>query len=322
MKRFLLLCLLLQHLAAAADSIVETYRTKGIAPIEKMLDRRLADPAYWQEVLKKHDTVYGYFDHETDLLLCSKSDKILKLYSANSHFHLKQKSPVIIGKLPGDKQREGDLRTPIGVYRILSRKTDPGPEYGPVAFVTNYPNRYDRILGKEGHGIWLHGFPLDCDDKDATKGCIAIRNDALKELDKQLDFHRALLIISEQPIPKISKKTMSRLLAFIYDWRYAWKYNDYDAYIDHYAPSLTFQDNKNFKAFKAYKKAVFAANRGRKKLLRFSDLKIVPYPNAQDKNLWFVSMREEYKSGNYRYNGPKELLVEELPSGRFQIVVE
>jgi len=305
-----------------ADTIVDTYRTKGIGPIERMLDERLSQPEYWLEVLKSHDSVYGYFDHETDLLLCSKSDKILKLYSANSHFQLKQEAPIIMGKLPGDKQTEGDLRTPIGVYHILSKKINPGPEYGPLAFVTDYPNRYDMILGKDGHGIWLHGYPLGRDDKKATKGCIAMHNDALEQLDKQLDFRRALLIISEHPIQKISKETMSRLLAFIYDWRYSWKYNDYNAYLRHYAPSLVFQGNKNFQEFKAYKKAVFEKNRGRKKILRFFDLKVVPYPNAQNKKLWYASMREFYQSGGYRYDGPKELLIEELTDGRFQIIVE
>jgi murein L,D-transpeptidase YafK len=316
------LFLILPLIALAQEPIVETYRLQGIGPIEKMLDKELADTEHWYEVFKNHDIVYGFFDRETDLLLCSKRDKELQLYHANSHFELVQKAPIVIGRLPGDKQKEGDLRTPIGVYRIVARKEHPGPEYGPVAFVTNYPNRYDRILGKDGHGIWLHGFPEGCDDKNATKGCIALDNSSLLQLDRQLNYKKALLIISENPLKKVSKNELARLLAFIYGWRYAWKYNDFSAYLDHYAKTLVFKSRYDYRYFKSYKRSVFKANAGRKKVLRFSNLQVVPYPNAAGKRLWYVSFWEDYQSGAYQYHGRKVVWVQHMPDGQFKIVVE
>ena len=32
---------------------------------------------------------------------------------------------------------------------------------GQLAFVLSYPNTYDKVQGKNGHGIWIHGSPLD-----------------------------------------------------------------------------------------------------------------------------------------------------------------
>ena len=70
---------------------------------------------------------------------------------------------VTLGKNGIEKTREGDQKTPIGVYHVtgnLPRKklTD---FYGAGAFPINYPNEWDRRQGRNGHGIWLHGVPAD-----------------------------------------------------------------------------------------------------------------------------------------------------------------
>lgn len=66
-----------------------------------------------------------------------------------------------IGKQGMDKNIEGDQKTPIGVYNVSSHI--PGSKlpdlYGWGAFPINYPNEWDRRLGKTGYGIWLHGVP-------------------------------------------------------------------------------------------------------------------------------------------------------------------
>jgi len=97
MIRFLLLFIAAFYTLEAAD-IVEIYRLHGMNGLEKRLDRELASAAYWEKVLQRHDIRYGYFDKETDLLVCDKSKKRLQLYAANGHFYLKQSSNIIIGK--------------------------------------------------------------------------------------------------------------------------------------------------------------------------------------------------------------------------------
>ncbi|WP_446425107.1 L,D-transpeptidase family protein [Mailhella sp.] len=89
----------------------------------------------------------------------------------------------IHGRKEGDKQKEGDLKTPEGVYFItckITQKLD-FMEYGPHAFALNYPNPADRLRGKTGGGIWLHskGQPID---GITTRGCLAIDKQEITEL--------------------------------------------------------------------------------------------------------------------------------------------
>jgi len=67
------------------------------------------------------------------------------------------------GKLGSDKTREGDKKTPTGVYHVTSSLSPQkvGDFYGSGAFPINYPNEWDKQQGRKGHGIWLHGTPSD-----------------------------------------------------------------------------------------------------------------------------------------------------------------
>lgn len=89
----------------------------------------------------------------------------------------------IHGRVEGDKQKEGDLKTPEGVYfitRKITQKLD-FMEYGPHAVSLNYPNPADRLRGKTGSGIWLHskGQPID---GLTTRGCLAIDQHEIREI--------------------------------------------------------------------------------------------------------------------------------------------
>ena len=93
---------------------------------------------------------------------------------------------VTIGKNGLEKLREGDKRTPIGVYHVVSqlpreKLTD---FYGSSAFPINYPNEWDRVRGRDGYGIWLHGTPRDTYSRPprASDGCIVLSNADLEAL--------------------------------------------------------------------------------------------------------------------------------------------
>jgi hypothetical protein len=68
---------------------------------------------------------------------------------------------ISLGKNGVEKRREGDQKTPLGVYRIVSAKDRLPDFYGPGAFPISYPNEWDRLQGRNGHGIWLHGTPSE-----------------------------------------------------------------------------------------------------------------------------------------------------------------
>ena len=89
----------------------------------------------------------------------------------------------IHGRVEGDKQKEGDLKTPEGVYfitKVITQKLD-YMEYGPYAVALNYPNPADRLRKKTGGGIWLHSKGQKITGI-TTRGCLAIDKGEIMEI--------------------------------------------------------------------------------------------------------------------------------------------
>ncbi|MBQ9105669.1 MAG: L,D-transpeptidase family protein, partial [Mailhella sp.] len=94
-----------------------------------------------------------------------------------------RKFECIHGRVEGDKQKEGDLKTPEGVYfitKVITQKLD-FMEYGPYAVALNYPNPADRLRGKTGGGIWLHS-KGQAITGITTRGCLAIDRHEIMEI--------------------------------------------------------------------------------------------------------------------------------------------
>ena len=297
-----------------ATSILEEYRKNGIKNIEKKLDTALTKEKNWSNNILDTDTKFGYIEKYTAVLVCDKNSSTLKLYTKdiNGTFTHRQTYRAFTGKNKGDKQTEGDFRTPVGIYTLVKKLSKIDSFYGPLAFVTSYPNLYDRFENKNGHGIWIHGLPIDQKRDEFTKGCIAIDNDGLKCLERTIDLDKTVLLIFEnERLSENDPKLLVKLAAWLYSWRKAWKYNDFDRYISYYAPDFKRFDGKNFEQFKRYKKRIFAKKE--KKSILFNDINIIPYPNHE--NIFQITFYERYKSDNYSYNGDKELLVRLTPEG-------
>ena len=107
-----------------------------------------------------------------------------------------------IGRAGYDKEVEGDLRTPLGVYHITSRLDDQQVEelYGIGALPLNYPNEHDRRMGRTGSGIWLHGVPRVSYARSpyATEGCVALANDDMAYLMEVLQTRRTPVVIANE----------------------------------------------------------------------------------------------------------------------------
>jgi hypothetical protein len=106
--------------------------------------------------------------------------------------------PCIHGRAEGDKQVQGDLKTPEGIYfitRKVNQKLD-FMEYGPHAFALNYPNPVDRLRGKTGGGIWLHskGQPIK---GIQTRGCVAVEQEDITALVPDLPAGTPVLIAQD-----------------------------------------------------------------------------------------------------------------------------
>ncbi len=102
------------------------------------------------------------------------------------------------GQRDGDKQIEGDLKTPEGVYFVTGKITS-GLEYtlyGNTAFPLNFPNPVDRIRGKTGYGIWIHGRGGPITPKQ-TRGCVSLNNADVDRLDDHVTRHGTPVIIGQ-----------------------------------------------------------------------------------------------------------------------------
>jgi murein L,D-transpeptidase YafK len=302
-----------------ADDLTTLYRTQGLYAVKQALDKSLMSRDYWLDVLKKEDTRFGYFESLHSFLSCNKGSASLQYYERNTKNRFEQTNAfdALTGKMDGDKQTEGDHRTPTGIYSLTKKLKKLDPFYGPLAYVTSYPNLYDKIRGKNGSGIWIHGVPNNQTRETFTKGCIALENNDIKCLDKKLDFKNTLLIIDEKSLVQTNEKNLSILLSSLFKWRYAWLHNDTKEYLSFYDPTFKRFDGMDIQKFKAYKTRIFKKNES--KQIRFSDLIVLPYPGVS--NTYLIRFNEDYNAPGYRFNGEKTLIVT-LQENSFSILTE
>ena len=308
-------------LFANSKDLVELYRLQGIEQVQKELDSKLQKKDYWYNYLKDKDVSKGYYESIEHILVCQKDMKNLKLYSKNGKgFKEEFSGSVFIGKGKGDKSVEGDLKTPVGTYELtnkLSKNLD--PFYGPMAFVTSYPNAYDKLQKKKGHGIWIHGLPKNGDRDDFTQGCIALENGNIKKLNKKFDFKNSILMIEEKGKTKVSAEEISTVLSQMYQWKESWKNSDIDTYLSFYSDEFRKYNGMRFEQFKSYKRRLFSRNES--KQIQFEDINIMPYPNLKAKKIFKVMMKQNYQTKNYKSRDVKELYIE-LEEDRIKILTE
>lgn len=300
--------------------LIDVYRTQGIDAVKEKFEKQLQEKSYWNNFLEKKDVTYGYYESTKFLILVEKGTKELKvLKNVNNLFSQVVQDDVIVGEKSGDKQVEGDLKTPEGVYELTSKLTKLDSFYGPLALVTSYPNTFDKAMNKKGHGIWIHGMPLDEKREEFTQGCIALDNPNLMNLDKNISLNDALVLISEAKIEKVKKDDISSILSFIYKWKDAWRKSDIERYLSFYSNDFKRYDGLGLDGFSQYKKRIFS--RKEDKTIIFSNINIIPYPNSLNKKMYKVLMDEKYRTRNHKFDGKKELFIE-LKDNTIKILTE
>jgi len=303
---------------------LENYRVNGIATLEKDMDKELSTQEYWNRYLQDKDTKFGYIEEYSSVLACNKEKSTLTLYIQNSDdkYEFIKEHNAYTGENKGDKIQEGDKKTPIGIYQIvdkLSKDTNLDPFYGPLAFVTSYPNTYDTFRGKNGSGIWIHGLPTKQTRDEFTRGCIAIQNSNIECLNRNINIKNTLLIIDKDEVQQdISKETLANILSSLYQWRYAWLYNDVETYLSFYANDFVRFDGMKYDRFKNYKTRIF--KKTEKKTIIFNDINVLPYPNTE--NIYQITFKEYYKSDSFQFTGDKTLMVRLTSDNKLKIFTE
>ena len=207
---------------------------------------------------------------------------------------------VTIGKNGMEKLREGDKKTPVGVYRVVSRlpKDKLTDFYGSGAYPLSYPNEWDLMRGRDGHGIWLHGTPRDTYSRPprASDGCIVLTNQDLETLAAQLQIGSTPIVIADSidwAKPAEVESIRSELSSAIEDWRRDWESRNTDAYLRHYARKFT-SNGLNITQWSAQKYQVNSAKSWIK--VKVSDMSLLLYPGKED--MAVATFEQDYSSSN------------------------
>ena len=205
---------------------------------------------------------------------------------------------ISLGKNGVEKRREGDQKTPLGVYTIVSSKAKLPDLYGPGAFPISYPNEWDKQHGRNGHGIWLHGTPSDTYSRPprATDGCVALTNDDLQHLARFVDVGRTPVVISddiEWVAPDHWLASRHEFLAAFEQWRVDWESLDTDRYLSHYSSRFR-ADGKDLAAWRAHKRKVNAG----KAWVKVSVSDLSAFGNPDGENMVVVTFAQDYRSSN------------------------
>lgn len=227
------------------------------------------------------------------------------------------------GKQGAEKMREGDQRTPIGVYHVTAslprqKLTD---FYGSGAFPISYPNDWDRRMGRNGHGIWLHGTPSDTFSRPpkASDGCVVLANQDLDALGRTLQIGLTPVIISNS-IEWLTlddwQAERDSLLAMIEEWRQDWESRDVERYARHY--SRRFQSERfDYQGWIDHKRQVAAG----KTWIKIAAGNVSMFRNPGKEEYVVVTFEQDYRSNNVNNAMMKrQYWIKE--DGRWKIVFE
>ena len=193
-------------------------------------------------------------------IVVEKESQQLFVYSFDGVFREVLRFKCSTGKTDGPKSVLGDSRTPEGIYysdREYEKK-DLSSTYGSRAFPVDYPNILDRIAGKTGNSIWLHGTDKPKKPKD-TNGCVVLADPDIDMLSKYIRFNRTPVIIADKlnfvPVGSM-KRTGESINEFISGWFDSIRNGTYQEYVKFYdydyVPDITWWSEWNAERKKYY----------------------------------------------------------------------
>jgi len=143
------------------------------------------------EITTLQKDVFAIQREPADKILIEKKERRLTLISKGRV--LKTYKIALGGNPNGPKERQGDNKTPEGTYVIDARNKDSGYH---LSLHISYPNEKDKKRAKElgvspGGDIMIHGIKNGFSwvggshaEVDWTKGCIAVTDEEIEEIDK------------------------------------------------------------------------------------------------------------------------------------------
>lgn len=250
-----------------------------------------------------------------------KSKRTLQVYQwKNEDLFKIAEYPTDIGKKNGDKMKENDHRTPVGIYFLLQEMTQPEIPfslYGNLAFSTDYPNIFDRRDYKTGSGIWLHAVPDSIPLTRGSRGCVVVRNDVIKQLKQYVHLEQTPMLIFDEVKYMTADEYRDQRKKFLQDfenWRTAWENQDVDTYMKYYDSTFK-NDQMNYKQWYRHKKRL-------KSLYSYIKVQLAPPLILQNKDQVVIRTVQRYESNLHKDYGEKTIHARLSPEVGFQIIRE
>jgi len=270
------------------------------------------------------------FTHHAIVVEKSTHQLYLYKYQENNYPVLLKKYQIATGKITGDKDIQGDKKTPEGIYHfqrfhsaetLISKYGETGLIYGAGAFTLNYPNEIDRRAGKTGGGIWLHSTDDDARVSKGldSRGCVVAIEADLKDISQYIDLKNTPTIIV-QDLNFLSTKTWQKnkedILSTVNNWMTAWQNKDFNTYISSYSKSEFQHHSKGrYNNYKNYKRLIF--KRAEKPLINFSEVSILSHDDYA-----VVTLVQDYNSKIIKDIGKKTLYLKKNSKYEWKIVAE
>jgi murein L,D-transpeptidase YafK len=150
-------------LASCADDIGASLALRAAAPVPEKTVALMADKG----MARQSPILIRSFKKESEL-------EVWKLTRGGDYALLKV-YPICrwSGQL-GPKTREGDRQAPEGFYSVTPASLNPNSRLY-LSFDMNYPNSYDRVLGRTGTNLMVHGA---C----SSAGCYSMSDEQMMEI--------------------------------------------------------------------------------------------------------------------------------------------
>lgn len=230
-----------------------------------------------------------------------------------------------MGKKGWGKQFSGDQRTPVGLYYVTGWIDDAElPDlYGSGALPLNYPNFWDQLQHRTGHGIWLHGVPRATDSRAprSSEGCVTMANADLSALRPFIEPGQTPILLSDAVNwvqPDEASSLRDELLQQMDAWRIAWMDRDAAAYLSHYDEEFQ-SDGMGRKVWGEQKRRVNDAKDFI--LVEFEELSLIRYPGSDD-NLVLAEFKQRYRSDNFDSDTRKQMFWRRDGDGQWKILRE
>lgn len=177
----------------AAPQALADLRQEAVARMKALLER--PDPARVPRAVMQLLP-----DQKRVLVVDARRSRLYVYENRQGELHFQRDYYISQGKLGVNKEKEGDQKTPLGVYYITGRLAGHRlPDlYGVGALPISYPNEWDKMHGRDGSGIWLHGTPARNYSRPplSSDGCVVLTNPDLRQVAAAVEVGKTPVVIA------------------------------------------------------------------------------------------------------------------------------